>query len=411
MDELTNIGFKVACSFTEEKGQTLAVVDVKGINQTFSAYGSTNLAAKNAAANLALKYINNNKIIGSQLYSDLSKIQGIENEENPNQVLKRLYPEGETHFETVCTIRVGEEEFEGRGESRGTARMIASANALESLNGMSFDMDKYTEVIKKETKDIMDIEKHPASALHEVVGQKAVFTFDEDNQSSSDWKIFKCNVRIDEKLFTGSAANKRLAKYNAALTALNGLGLSKKFKLMAPPVENIPLYNTGFKRRTERFMGASPWQGTKRGRGGGFGRGSNYEYQTPSYNDNNLEPSVYRDRGRERGRMSTRRGPRVRGRGQGMGEFSTPPFPPQEDTYGIQEPGYGPPREPYLSYSEYPGAESYNQGPAPDYSQGFEPSTSAPMRQARGGYFPQKMGVQGFGAYSNTDPMYHQYDY
>ena len=422
MEELIKSGCRVSSSLTEEESQTLAVLEVEGINQSFSAYGSTKSAAKNAAASLAQKHISNNDIIVSQLYSDeLSKIQVPKDEETPNQILKRLYPDVEAHFETLCILQVGEQEFEGRGESRGMAKLRASASALETLNGMNFDMDKYVGIVKKETRESKDVEKHPASALHEVVGHKAIFTFEEENQPNSEWKTFKCNVSIDDKLFSGSAANKRLAKYNAAMTALNGLGLSKKFKLMAPPVENVPLFNPGLKRRTELpFSGR--WPSPKRGRGEEVGRGSNFNSrfsgQRPSLNDNKFEPTVYRERGRGRdhGRMNfdTRRGPRVRGRGQGAGEFSTAPYSPQEDSYGVQEePGYGPPREPYLGYSEYSGMEGYDQGYNPDYSPGFKASTSpsTPTHQARGRYFQQQRGGQGFGAYPNTDIMYHHYNY
>ena len=409
MEELIKTGFRIACSYTEEETQTLVVLEVEGINEKFSAYGNTKSAAKNAAASLAEKHISTNNIIVSQLYTDqLSKIKqpDTETEETPNQMLKRLYPDVEANYETLCTLQVGEQEFEGRGESRGIARVRASANALETLNGMSFDMDKYVNIVKKETKDSKDIEKHPASALHEEVGQKAVFTFEEENQPNSDWKLFKCNVSIEDKLFTGTAANKRLAKYNAALTALNGLGLTKKFKLMAPPVENIPLFlNTGFKRRTELPTSGGRWPSPKRGRGTEVRGSSNYGGRQ-SHNANKFESTVNRDRGRGRRNFSTRGGPRMRG----VGDFSTAAYPPQEDSYGMQEPGYGPSREPYLSFSEFPsGLESYNQSYT-GYNSRFDSSPST-AQQARGHYFPQR-GEQGFGAYPNTDPTYsHQYDY
>ncbi|KAI6650631.1 hypothetical protein LOD99_7681 [Oopsacas minuta] len=427
MDELIRKGFKAKSTFKEENHQFLAVLEIEGINESFSTYSNTRLAAKNAAANLAQQHITNNNLIASQLYANNNVFKSeasvdVAKEEAPNQMFRRLYPDVEAVFESVCIIRMGENEFQGRGESRGLARVRATASALETLNGVTFDLEKYVTIVKKEVKDSKATEKHPASALHEVVGHNAVFTFEEEITPGSEWKTFICNVCIDDKLFSGKAANKRLAKYNAALTALNGLGLTKRFRLMPPPVDNTPLHSdTGIKRRGDQLTGAGRFDTLKRGRGGPGGlaargrRGGSISSLSFDQRLNISTPQKF-DRGRERLRgrwrassssrggpsSSSRGGPSYRGREQAVGDYSTASFLP----HVMQEPGYGASLDPYPGYTDYSsGMQSYNQDYEPGYNSGFSytyPTTTPPRLTPRGGRgrpYSQQRGNTGYDAY------------
>lgn len=401
MDDLLKEGFKAKCTFKEEDSQFLAVLEVEGISERFSTYSNTRLAAKTAATNLAQAYISSNGITPAQLYSnDTFMAVDKTEEETPISMFKRLYPDFQSSFEMVCTLTVGEEEFQGRGESRGIAKTRAAANALESRNGVTFDMEKFENFFKKDMRNTCDIEKHPASALHEIVGQAAVFSFAEEMRPDIEWKTFVCSVVIEDKQFSGVAHNKRLAKYNAAMSALKGLGLVKKFKLMSPPVANTPQpSDTGFKRRASEPAAPSPWDTPKRGRGMRGGSVSSrpliqgMKVDTPRF-----------DRGRSRalgrGNPRPRGGAGYRGRGQVVGRQSTPSYPPME-SYKV-EPGYGPPSDPYPSYTD-----SYNQGYDPGYNPGFgyvRPTPPSPvavprLQSARGNPYPHQMGNMGYGGY------------
>ena len=406
MNDLEKKGFKSECTINREGNQILAALTVEGISEKFSAYSDTIQAAKNAAANLALTYIAKNNVNGSN-----DVYESGQGEEGPIQMLKKLYPECELNFESVCIVDVGGTKFESRGENRGIARVTASAAALEALNGIHFEnLDSYLEEKKKETKERKDVLKHPASALHEVVGQRAIFNFDEEILADGMRRRFTCKVNIDEKLFTAIASNKRLAKYNAALTALNGLGLSKQFKLMAPPVDNLVGFNTGDKRNFNTGY---------RGRGTPSKRRRWIPNIHQSFTPSNLwdssnpftgkfEPTPPRGGGRGRGSYRARGSPVFRGRGGGqvVGDFSST-YPPEE-SYGIQDPGYGPPREPY---PEFPPQEmgGYNQGFNPDYNSDFQYPGPSPQ-PARGHAYSQQRGSSGFGAFQQNDLGY-QYSY
>ena len=401
MDDLLKQGFKAKCTFKEEDSQFLAVLEVEGISERFSTYSNTRLAAETTAANLAQAYISSNVITPSKLCSNdtLMVVERTE-EETPISMFKRLYPDFQSSFEMVCTLTVGEEEFLGRGESRGVAKTRASANALESLNGVTFDMDKFETFFKKEIKNTYDIEKHPASALHEVVGQTAVFSFEEEMRPGTEWKTFICSVTIEDKQFSGVAHNKRLAKYNAAVNALKGLGLMKKFRLMSPPVANTPQpSDTGFKRRASEPTAPAPWETPKRGRGARGGSVSS----RPLFQGLKVDTPPRFDRGRSRalgrGNSRPRGGAGYGGRGQVVGRQSTPSFSPM-GSYKV-EPGYGA-SEPYPGY-----ADSYNQGYDPSYNSGFgyaRPTPPSPvavprLQTARGNPYPHQMGNMGYGGY------------
>ena len=402
MDDLLKQGFKAKCTFKEEDSQFLAVLEVEGISERFSTYSNTKVAAKTSAANLAQAYISSNGITPSQLSSNDTFMPVDKTEdETPISMFKRMYPDFQSSFEMVCTLTVGEEEFQGRGESRGIAKTRASANALESLNGVTFDMEKFENYFKKELKDTCDIEKHPASALHEVVGQTAVFTFEEEIRPGAEWKTFICSVTIEDKQFSGVAHNKRLAKYNSAVNALKGLGLMKKFKLMSPPVANTPQPSDGgFKRRaSEPYDPAAPWDTPKRGRGTRGGSVSS----RPFFQGLKVDTPPRFDRGRSRalgrGNSRPRGGAGYGGRGQAVGRQSTPSFAPME-SYKV-EPGYGGPSAPYPGYTD-----SYNQGYDPGYNSGFGYARPTPspvavprLQTARSNPYPQQMGNMGYGGY------------